>query len=452
MNEEGEKSMTRKRQNHRAVRFAVCSALAAALVTGCAGSSHMAKAGKYSSQAQASKSQDKLDRAVERAERVVERDPHNVAARIALADAYLEAGRFDSAATTYNDALALGDTSARTSLSLALADIGSGHDREAVAILDNAGDSLPASDLGLALALAGETSRGVAILADALRNGEDTPKLRQNLAYAYALDGRWREARVMAAQDVPANQLDARISQWAMQGKPEDFQKRVAGLLGAPVRSDAGQPSSLALNDAPASAWPNSASAEPAGELPPVDQPSSYAFSQPVQSAPAQAVPVETAPVSAVSFAAAFAEPEAADEPNYVSRPVVQSVPARRIAKEASAAQSVVHSSAAKSAADCTHLVQLGSFSSEANAQRAWKIFVGRNPELKNYELTITPAVVRGKNFWRVAAAGFDRRAATGLCSNVKSRGYGCIAYAADRPLPGAVPARGSSGPMMARR
>ncbi|MEZ5735221.1 MAG: tetratricopeptide repeat protein [Novosphingobium sp.] len=264
MNEEGEKSMTCKRQNHKAIRFAVSSALAAVLVTGCAGSSHVASAGKYSSQAQASKSQQKLDRSVEKAERVVERNPRDVSARIALADAYLQAGRFDSAATTYNDALALGDTSARTSLSLALADIGSGHDREAVAILDDVGDSLPASDLGLALALAGETSRGVAILAEALRDGEDTPKLRQNLAYAYALDGRWREARLMAAQDVPADQLDARISNWAMQGKPEDFQKRVAGLLRAPVRSDAGQPASIALNDAPSAVWPETAAVAPA--------------------------------------------------------------------------------------------------------------------------------------------------------------------------------------------
>jgi Flp pilus assembly protein TadD len=448
MNEEGEKSMTRKRQNHRAVRFAVCSALAAALVAGCAGSSHMAKAGKYSSQAQTSKSQDKLDRAVEKAEQAVERDPHNVAARVALADTYLQAGRFESAATTYNDAVALGDTSARTSLSLALADIGAGHDREAVAILDNAGESLPAGDLGLALALAGETSRGVAILADALRNGEDTPKLRQNLAYAYALDGRWREARVMAAQDVPADQLDARISQWAMQGKPEDYQKRVAGLLGAPVRTDAGQPASLALNDAPASAVAKTAYAEPAGELPPIGQPSGYAFSQPAKSDPEPVAPVEPAPVSAVSFSTAFADDDAPGEPRHVSKPVVQPIPARRTAVQSPAPQPAVRSAAAH----WTHLVQLGSFSSEANARRAWKIFLGRNPELKNYEPTIIPAVVRGKNFWRVAASGFDRRAATGQCSSVKSRGHGCIAYAADRPLPGALPARGSSGPMMARR
>ncbi|MCB2072405.1 MAG: SPOR domain-containing protein [Novosphingobium sp.] len=445
--------MTRKRQNHRAVRFAVCSALAAVLVTGCAGSNHMAKAGKYSSQANVSASQKKLDRVVEKAERAVERNPNDAGSRISLADAYLQAGRFDSAAATYNDAIALGDSSPRTSLSLALANIGSGHDREAVAILDDAGDSLPAGDLGLALALAGETSRGVAILSDALRNGEDTPKLRQNLAYAYALDGRWREARVMAAQDVPADQLDARISSWAVQGKPEDYQKRVAGLLGAPVRSDSGQPASIALNGAPAPAWSNSAAAEPVGELPPLEQPApaSYSYSSPVESPPVAQAPVETARVSSVNFADAFSEP-AADESEFVSRPVVQPAPARRVAGDQPADRPKAHFAADKSPKDCTHLVQLGSFSSESNAKRAWKIFQARNPELRNYELQITPAVVRGKNYWRVAAAGFDKRAAIGLCSSVKSRGGGCFAYSADRQLPGTLPAKGSAGPMMARR
>ncbi|MEZ5735219.1 MAG: SPOR domain-containing protein [Novosphingobium sp.] len=130
----------------------------------------------------------------------------------------------------------------------------------------------------------------------------------------------------------------------------------------------------------------------------------------------------------------------------------MQPVPARKVAQNRQASRPVAQHTASKSLEESTHLVQLGSFSSEASAERAWKIFVMRNPELKNYEMVITPAVVRGKNYWRVAAAGFDKRSAGNLCSNVKSHGHGCIAYAADRPLPGAMPARGSSGPMMARR
>ena len=457
--------MSRKRQNHKRIRFAICSALAAALVAGCAGSGHMASAGQHSSQ---SKAGEKLDRAVADAERQVERNPRDAAARIALADAYLHAGRFESAATTYSDAKALGDTSPRTGLSLALANIGAGRNREAVAILDEVGDSLPASDLGLALALAGETKRGVQILSEALRDGDNTPKLRQNLAYAYALDGRWREARVMAAQDVPADQLDTRISQWAMQGKPGDYQKRVAGLLDAPVRSDTGQPVSLALNGpvvteervaAVASPLPvPQPYTKPADETPPaVSSAKNFAYAEPEQPAPAAPPAVEHKPVDRPRFAAS------ADTPRPASKPAVQKVSASPVvtynkpqqakpqkvkSHQAKPQQAKASYAASCSADDCTHHVQLGAFSSEKNAERARKIYLSRNPELKNLGLQITHAVVRGKDFWRVTAVGFDKHAARGFCSSVKSRGGSCFAYSADNPLPGTLPA----GPLMARR
>jgi uncharacterized protein YfiM (DUF2279 family) len=104
--------------------------------------------------------------------------------------------------------------------------------------------------------------------------------------------------------------------------------------------------------------------------------------------------------------------------------------------------------------ADGKHSVQLGSFSSPQGARRAWGIFVARNPELKNYKMVITHAVVHGKDFWRVAAAGFDRAEARGMCSTVKTRGGGCFAYATGTlktNVPGA-PERGASGPAFARR
>ena len=52
-------------------------------------------------------------------------------------------------------------------------------------------------------------------MGNAIRNGENTPKMRQNIAYAYALAGRWREARLMAQQDVPADQVSHRMQEWA---------------------------------------------------------------------------------------------------------------------------------------------------------------------------------------------------------------------------------------------
>ena len=271
--------MKSNRQNRRTVQYVVCTAIAAALVSGCASSGGLAMGS--SSKAANAQSESAGSEAVAKAERLVAKSPQDAALRAELGQAYLMAGRFESAITTFSDARHLGDESVRTALSLALAYGGAGQNDRAVSILDQWRDSIPASDLGLALALAGETGRGVTVLSEALRAGQDTPKLRQNLAYAYALDGRWREARLMAAQDVPGNELDARISEWATMGRPGDYRKRVAGTLGAPVRADTGQPASLALarpDTAPveAVALSRTYTTEENGELPPVEDGESF--------------------------------------------------------------------------------------------------------------------------------------------------------------------------------
>ena len=86
-----------------------------------------------------------------------------------------------------------------------------------------------------------------------------------------------------------------------------------------------------------------------------------------------------------------------------------------------------------------THLVQLGSFSDESSAKRAWSIYVKRYPQLNDRDMVITEAKVGGKTYYRVAADGFGVNSAQAMCSTVKSSGNGCIAYAKSTSLPGAV-------------
>lgn len=434
-------------------RYALCSALAAALVAGCAGSVDLARGGSGS--ATEVKSQLPLDRAIASAERAVEKTPQDGAQRIALGNAYLQAGRFESAAAAYEDAIALGDRSARTALSLSLAYVGAGRSGEAASILHQWRDAIPAADLGLGLALAGDTSEGVAILADALRSGPNDPKLRQNLAYAYALDGRWREARLMAAQDVPADRLDARISQWALQGRPEDYQKRVAHLLGTPVRPDEGLPQHLALSatgsthTAAASGLTNDMDAAVLAISSETELPAVAAVET---SAPA---PAERSaqPASSVLSPAKDAFAAADFRHDVISRPVVQPISSGPSTRAfASAAPSPGDAVPSDDNAAGTHAVQLGAFSSKANAEHAWKLFVQRNPGLKDRELRISEAMVNGRKFWRVAAAGFDVSSARQMCSRIKGRGGGCIAYAEDRPLPGALPGQDTGQSRFARR
>ena len=76
------------------------------------------------------------------------------------------------------------------------------------------------------MALAGRTDDALAVLeAAAARHGADA-RVRQNLALAYALSGDWTNARTVAAQDVPADQLDARIQQWMQLAKPARLRTR----------------------------------------------------------------------------------------------------------------------------------------------------------------------------------------------------------------------------------
>lgn len=473
---------TRKAEN--ALRFAVTGALAAVLLAGCAGAGKGPSTALNGSQMQSALAKGDVEGAIALAEAAVAASPREAGLRAMLAQAYLKAGRFESAATTFNDAMDLGDNSTRTALSLALSEIGAGRGRDAVAILEDWRGSIPAGDFGLALALAGESARGVAVLTDTIRGGDNTPKLRQNLAYAYALDGRWREARLIMSQDVPADQVDERLSEWALRAKPEDVQHRVAAMLGVPVRADSGQPTRLALNNAPsaeqlaaeAGVAASETAAEPqpqvaaATELPPIAEPAisapapevALAKYEPVTTAVAVAEPAPLPePVSAPAPIAA--EPVSVAGVSLVSAPVAQAVPimavptydagapprsARRARKPAVAAAPIRRTATAG-----THLIQLGSFSSAQGARRAWGIFSARNPELRNYRMTITPVRVNGKDYWRVAAAGFDGRSASGLCSKVKGRGGSCFAYSGTSAFAQNVAQpRGVFGPRFARR
>lgn len=417
---------------------------------------------KTAAAAQLALSKGQPEKAIELAEAVVAASPREPAYRVLLGQAYLRAGRFDSAAATFDDAIKLGDSSARSALGLALAYAATGRNRDAIAILDDWRDAIPAADLGLAMALSGEPTRGSAILADALRNGENTPKLRQNLAYAYALDGRWREARIMMMQDVPADQIDGRISEWAAKARPEDHHVRVANLLSTPVRSDPGQPARLALNGNAAreqlAAAPeqNTAAPQLAQRTAPTTELPPLAAAEPDQTLasyrPVTEPAVEPAPRRnrfAQAFGDAPREPVASAASNPVtfrSEPKVQPVvaPQAKVRRGLAAAsrpaptRRVAGAAAVSAPRGGTHLVQLGSFFTEQGARRAWGVYASRNPDLRNYRMVISKAQVRGKTYFRVAAAGFKgSQGASGLCGTFKSRGLACFAYAARNGMPG---------------
>ena len=434
------------RSTNSRIGLAVTTALASVVLTGCTMGSAPAAESSFA-KAQSALQKGQATQAVSHAEAAVLAEPRNAAFRAMLGAAYLEAGRFDSAATSFEDAMALGSEDPRTVLSYALAKTALGDSAAARAKLNEWQGSIGAADYGLAIALAGDADRGVQVLTDALRGGENSAKVRQNLAYTYALAGNWRAARVMASEDVPPDQVDARLSQWASVSRPEDFQMRVASLLNVSPSYDGGQPQQLALSNFPSQGM-MVAEAE-------AQAPVALAASEPAIEEQYPSPYEDVADTAPASFQTAFAEPEpvAVETPRpvgqrYVSNAVVQQIPvsARPAAKPAAApaparvaaASSQRRMAIATGAAD-THMVQLGSFSSRAVAEAKWNEMQRKFPSLKGREVAITEAKVNGKTFFRVAAAGFTSGSARSMCGTVKSKGAACFAYAASSPPSGAV-------------
>lgn len=421
----------------------------------------------------------KTSKAIQYAEAAVQADPRNAQYRAVLGEAYLKAGRYTSAAVSFGDALKLGDTNPRTVLSYALAQTAIGGGKNALDMLNKHERMMNPADAGLALALAGDPERGVLVLTNALRGGQNTPKVRQNLAYTYALAGNWRAARVMAAEDVPADQLDERLSQWASNAKDEDFMVRVSQLLRvAPVR-DGGMPTALALSNFPSEAqMAASAKAKASKKSAPAKVAKAPAPKPVVAKAPAPKAPIVAAAKPAapkpVAKAMEAVDAKPAAKPvkkvakaskkrtarrvkrkirtsktvkpvfTYVSRPVTQPLPAAAAPKRVAAVAKPAQKKAAKrvikpAPKGDSHMVQLGSYNSEAEAKAGWTTLQRKFGDLKSHDVVITKAEVNGKTFYRVAAAGFGRQGAAQMCSTVRGAGRGCFAYAKVSPPKGAI-------------
>ena len=186
--------------------------------------------------------------AVSFAELAVTADLQNTAARSALAKAYQSAGRFRSAADAYGDIVAMNPQDSYSRFRAALVTLAAGDRRAALTALDGlATTPALAADVGLALALAGETNRAVDLLVKTVRSGDSTPRVRQNLALAQALAGEWAAARVSASIDLSPDLVDARVAEWAALASNKDSAWRTATVLGVGAAvSDAGRPVQLA--------------------------------------------------------------------------------------------------------------------------------------------------------------------------------------------------------------
>jgi Flp pilus assembly protein TadD len=428
-------------------KAALSSLLVATTMVGCAGAAFRPSASAVQQKGDPVKLAATADKAlaarngakaIDAAEAAVRLDPQNAAYRHTLGRAYLLAGRFASAESALADSVALGSADPGTIVSLALVQVAQGRGDAARSLLAAHADTVPAGDYGLAMALAGDPAEGVRILSAAIHDPSATARTRQNLAYAYALAGRWKDARMVAGLDMEPLAANKRISDWAQVAAPSLAPMRVAALRGVTVDpSDPGQPVALALA-APAAAPVAMAEAAPAPAPAAAPQPVEVAQAEPAPS-PAPAAPVIKAPAAPVRVASrdfviedhrvrrhAVPTSRATARPAPLTTPIARMQQAAFIKPVATGASQWV--------------VQLGAYDSAAIAREKYVGMAGRNSALGAFPVLTSQATVRGKAYHRLAISGFASRAdALGACRMIRAQRGQCFVR---ETAPNATPQR----------
>lgn len=437
---------------------AVSAVVLASMVAGCAAPQVKTSFGGkadvdvgLATRAMAALNSKNIPAAVDLAQKAVEQTPTDAGFRTLLGNAYFAAGRFASAASAYKDSLALYSNQPQVILKLALAETALGRNEEAVAFLQAGQSVLDPSDYGLALALAGRPADAIPVLEAAARAPGADATARQNLALAHALAGDWTEARTIAAQDVPANQLDSRIHQWMQLATPKHASDQIAALVGVvPAAADPGEPVRLALvksdtmmaaATAPAAApaapapapQPQVAEAAPAAPAPQFAQ----AVAAPVPAPPpAPAVAVAPPPAkSLVEEASSLASATTAMLTTAAHN--AEATVAAFLPKKALAAKPKARHVAVASHGDRGVVMQIGSYRSPQQVSAGWSNLTRRFPALRAYLPMKARFDSQNGTFWRLSVQGFDsERDAIARCNLLRSRGGHCFVRGAAGDAP----------------
>lgn len=420
------------------------------------------------------------------AEEAVAASPRDAASRMLLGRAYLAGGRLFSAGTTFRDVLDLDPGNGRAALNLALIETALGGKEDARETLSTNAASIPASDRGLALALAGDPAAAVSLLEGVVRAGQADAKTRQNLALSYALAGRWSDAKVMASYDLPEDQVTERIMQWSQFARPASASDQVASLLGISPVADAGQPTRLALGavDAQPVALAQAKSVPapvPTVAAAPEPAPVAVAQADPAP-APAPVAPIveqQSAPLIVASAEPAPAPVSSETQANFAGvtfaprAEIVQALPVKAAAARTEGLDSFLASKPQRAAAFAPErvaatetkarvlrpagfqraayvkpaatggqfVVQLGAFSSASRVETAWNKAVGRFGSLRDFSpstATYVRATPASATLYRLSIGGFAARSeAVRVCERIKTAGGACFVrgVAGDAPL-----------------
>ena len=439
------------------IRFgtALTVILLSTTLAGCAGPTHPKSASIFgvkvdnqniglATRAQLALTANNTAEAISLAERAVANSPTDAGFRALLGNCYFAAGRFVSAESAYRDSLTLLSNQPQVVLKLALVSAAQGKNGQAVAFLDAAKDVLDPADYGLALTLAGQPQQAAELLQQAAQQVGADSRVRQNLALALAFSGDWTGARSVAAQDVPGDQLDARIQQWMQLAKPARVADQVASLTGiTPAALDPGQPIRLALKD-PKTRLAINAPIAPVAEPAPVE----VAEIAPVAVAPreiaeaAPAVPVVPAPTAAEQEEAYVAPIAIAQAPVLMPKRTARAAAPRPSLSPRAAtltdARALYRRVALKNPVSSRAVVQLGAYASRASVGAAWSRVSARFAMLRGYSPVAARYDGERGTVYRLSVHGFgSSNQAQTLCGSLKRAGASCFVrnVAGDTPV-----------------
>lgn len=254
----------------------------------------------------------------------------------------------------------------------------------------------------------------------------------------------------MASFDLPPLDAARRVLGWAQMAQPGAESARVIAMIGVQPRGDdAGLPVRLALapDTAPmgtpvpadpirlaeAAAQPDSAPAAPVADIAihtataptPVPLPES----------------VDDAPLADVGRTLAATVREREEKTSVVAAepapaPFVQPKPASLLKVKIPAARPAMLTRAAVNngfapvdpGRGSAWVVQLGAFTSQQAAQASRAVYLKRHAALGGFPFVDSSAMVDGREYYRVAIAGFgDRAGADRLCTAIKAKGGACF-------------------------
>lgn len=208
---------------------------------------------------------------------------------------------------------------------------------------------------------------------------------------------------------------------WWMQGGGDRGEGELIAAQEGPYKQPPAEDGAKKFEGEGDASFAASEGAEPAGKLDPSKMPEEPTMATPPVAAPAK--PEAAGPTKAVA-PAEKADVAKGPAPAAKAQVVASKAPPPKAAAPAAKAQPVAKAVAPAAGGGTT--IQLGAFSSEESAAKAWISLSKRFSYLAGLSKSVAPATVNGGSVYRLRAVAASQSAASDICGKLKVAGENC--------------------------